>query len=301
MDVHLEQLRAVADSTAPGADHRDDRAFRPAAVLPAIDRFRRRLSLLRYGHRDDHGVRSAEDALTLLWTTRGVEALLPRMLAWALDLTGAQLGNLQLANAESGVLEIVTQVGFGREFLDYFAAVDDDHSACGRAARLRAQTVVTDTAADPDFRPHSEIADASGFRAVQSTPLIDRSGMLIGMISTHEPRPGRPSDEDLRTLRIYGRLAGEALSQISASAADESLDGFAALLPVLAELEAGKTALGRLADLAIHRMHAMSLDLSALQTDLTDHLLHIRLAGAVAELDHALRDLRTEALRAPHE
>jgi GAF domain-containing protein len=295
MDVNLEEIRPAPDISAVGTDLRGDRAFPLAEVLPAVEQFRRRLSLLRYGHLDDPGTRRAQDALALLWAARGVDALLPQLLERALHLTGAERGNVQLADPDTGGLRIAAQVGFDREFLDYFAIVEDDCSACGRAARLHSQTVVTDTSMDPDFRPHREIADASGFRAVQSTPLIDRSGMLVGVVSTHYPHPGRPADEDLRALRGYGRLAGEALSQLLVSPEDASADGFGAILPVLAGLESGQTALARLADIAIHRIHAASLGLAATQTDLTDHMLHVRLATAVAELDHSLRDLETGA------
>ena len=60
--------------------------------------------------------------------------------------------------------------GFGQEFLDYFAVVEDVHSTCGRAARQGAQTAVGDVRADPGFTPPLEIAAAAGSRAVQSTP-----------------------------------------------------------------------------------------------------------------------------------
>jgi GAF domain-containing protein len=270
----------------------------PAEILPAVEQFQRRLSLLRYGHRDEGGSRRAQDALLLLWATHGTDTLVTRLLDSTLGLTGADRGNVQLMNRDKGALEIAAQVGFDHEFLEYFEFVDDDFSACGRAARLRSQTVVIDTATDLDFRPHSEIAQAAGFRSVQSTPLVDGGGTVVGMLSTHYERPGRPPDADLRALRVYGQLAGETLSQLLGSSDEEnaSPNPFAEILPVLADLECGKTALARLADIAIHRIHAASLDLSALQTDLTDHILHVRLASALAELDHVIRDLRNAAL-----
>ena len=127
----------------------------------------------------------------------------------------AYLLALPLPNASRPViapLRLVTQAGFGPEFLDYFAVVEDVHSACGRAARQGAQTAVGDVRADPGFRPHREIAAAAGFRAVQSTPLVDYAGHLIGMVSTHFRRPHRPSDRDLRIMELYADFAGEALT-----------------------------------------------------------------------------------------
>ena len=96
---------------------------------------------------------------------------------------------------------------------DYFAVVEDVHSTCGRAARQGAQTAVADIRADPGFTPHREIAAAAGFRAVQSTPLVDCAGHQIGMVSTHFRRPHRPSDRDLRIMELFADFAGEALTR----------------------------------------------------------------------------------------
>ena len=49
------------------------------------------------------------------------------------------------------------------------------------APRHGAQLVISDVTTDPGFGPHREIAAASGFRAVQSTPLIDEAGRLVGV------------------------------------------------------------------------------------------------------------------------
>jgi GAF domain len=66
---------------------------------------------------------------------------------------------------------------------------------------------------DAGFTPHREIAAAAGFRAVQSTPLVDYAGHLIGMVSMHFQRPQRPSDRDLRIMELYADFAGEALTR----------------------------------------------------------------------------------------
>lgn len=138
--------------------------------------------------------------------------LFGKALAGALSLAGADRGNIQVMDPVTGSLRITAQSGFDAEFLEYFAAVDDDRSACGRAARERAQTVIVDVNADESFAPHRDIAAASGFRAVQSTPLTDQDGRLFGVVSTHYPRPYSPSELDLQLLRRYGDLVGQAMS-----------------------------------------------------------------------------------------
>jgi GAF domain-containing protein len=141
--------------------------------------------------------------------------LLAKALEGALDLAGADRGNVQVFDAGTGTLRIAVQHGFGAEFLDHFAVVDDDGSACGRAARQRAQTVIADVRTDASFAPHRHIAASSAFCAVQSTPLTDRTGRLVGVVSTHYPRPHSPPARDLEVLKRYGYLVGQIMTQHS--------------------------------------------------------------------------------------
>ncbi|MBO0817965.1 MAG: GAF and ANTAR domain-containing protein, partial [Actinobacteria bacterium] len=136
-----------------------------------------------------------------------------KVLEGALSLAGADRGSLQLVTPAGGELLIVAQHGFGSEFLEHFAVVEDDHSACGRVAKRRAQTVIADVMTDPGFAPHRAIAAASGFRAVLSTPLIDRDGRLIGVVSAHYRRPYCPTERDRQVMQRYGELAGWVVAE----------------------------------------------------------------------------------------
>jgi len=141
-----------------------------------------------------------------------VEPLAGQVLQKVLSLARADRGNVQLADPASGALRIIAQHGFGAEFLDHFAVVDDDRSACGRAASRGAQLVIADVTTDPGFGPHREIAAASGFRAVQSTPLTDQAGRLVGVVSTHYPRPYALPAREMRIISRYAELAGQVLA-----------------------------------------------------------------------------------------
>jgi GAF domain-containing protein len=71
--------------------------------------------------------------------------------------------------------------------------------------------VIDDVNTDPRFAPHRDIAAASRFRAVQSTPLVDLHGHLVGVLSTHYPRPHRPSRAELDLMKRFGELIGQAI------------------------------------------------------------------------------------------
>ena len=53
-----------------------------------------------------------------------------------------------------------------------------------------------------------------GIRAVQSTPLLSRSGRLMGAFSTHWRSVHTPSDRDLRLLDILARQAADLLERM---------------------------------------------------------------------------------------
>ena len=58
-----------------------------------------------------------------------------------------------------------------------------------------------------------EIQQKAGVRAVQSTPLVSRSGNLLGMFSTHYKAPHRPTDRELRLLDLLARHAADFIEE----------------------------------------------------------------------------------------
>jgi PAS domain S-box-containing protein len=131
-----------------------------------------------------------------------------------IELQGADFGYIQLYDRETRTLEIVAQRGFQREFLDHIARVDaDEGSACGLALKHQSRVILEDVNLNPDFEPHRHIAASAGFRAVQSTPLVDRgSGEPVGMLSTHFRNSRRPSDRELRLTDLYARQAADVIA-----------------------------------------------------------------------------------------
>ncbi|KUN10503.1 hypothetical protein AQI95_01975 [Streptomyces yokosukanensis] len=158
-------------------------------------------------------LKNLQDEAAELRDVPQLSAVLPRITEGAMALIGAEFGNIQFLDPLDDSLVLVTQSGFEQEFLDHFAVVHDNRSVCGRAAWQGVQAVTPDVREDPAFAPHQRTFRAAGVRAVQSTPLVDRAGRLVGMISTHASQPGRPSAQDLRTMELYAQLAGEAVAR----------------------------------------------------------------------------------------
>lgn len=152
--------------------------------------------------------------VTRLLACTDIPSALEEILDAAIALTGAAKGNTQLFDPRLNALTIATQRGFHQDFLDHFRHVRiDDDSACSRAMARGERVVIEDVQADPSYAPHRAIAAAEGYRGVQSTPLMGRSGELLGMLSTHYPAPLRPSERDLRVLDLYARQAADFIER----------------------------------------------------------------------------------------
>jgi PAS domain S-box-containing protein len=157
---------------------------------------------------------SLNDASSRLWHLQSLHEGLSEILAATIELLGADMGNIQLLNPEKGVLYIAAQRGFQQDFLEFFREVStEDDSACGRALRSNARALIEDVNSDPPYAPLRAIASAAGYRAVQSTPLVDRLGKPLGILSTHWRASHRPDEQDLRRLDLYARQAADFISR----------------------------------------------------------------------------------------
>jgi signal transduction histidine kinase len=174
-------------------------------------------------------------ASSRLWQMPDLIAGLDEMLAATIEMLGADMGNIQLLDAQQGVLVIAAQRGFRQDFLDFFREVSTaDDSACGRALRSGERTIIDNIEADAAYAPYRPIARSAGYRAVQSTPLMSRDGQPLGMFSTHFGRVHRPSEQDLRRLDLYVRQAADFIERCRIDAslreADHRKDEFLATL-----------------------------------------------------------------------
>jgi PAS domain S-box-containing protein len=150
---------------------------------------------------------------TRLLQAGDVSLLLHDILDAAIEITGAQMGNVQLLEGDH--LRITAQRGFEPPFLEFFAAVQGEQAACGSALARCERVIVDDVRKSPIFSetPALDVMLAAGAQAVQSTPLVSRSGRLLGMFSTHYHAPQRPGERALRLLDILARQAADLIEQ----------------------------------------------------------------------------------------
>ncbi|HVV45149.1 MAG TPA: PAS domain S-box protein, partial [Bryobacteraceae bacterium] len=145
-----------------------------------------------------------------------LSSILNEILDAALEITPANMGNIQLFDESTGTLRIAAQRGFEAPFLEHFDSVHTGTAACGEAMHRRERVIVEDVTTSPLFAGSAavNVMVAAGARAVQSTPLISRSGQLVGMISTHYRKPMRPSEQELQHVDVLARLAADSVDRV---------------------------------------------------------------------------------------
>jgi PAS domain S-box-containing protein len=154
---------------------------------------------------------------TLLIQEGDIDALYARVLETATDLTSADMASLQAFSSDRGELRLLAHRGFHPESAAFWEIVCvNSASSCALAMSSGARTIVPDIEACESMADTADL-DAyrrSGIRAVQSTPLISRSGQLLGMISTHWRNPHQPTEFSLRPFDVLARQAADLIERV---------------------------------------------------------------------------------------
>jgi signal transduction histidine kinase/ActR/RegA family two-component response regulator len=145
-----------------------------------------------------------------------VDALLADILKAAIDFMEADMGNIQLCDTVRNELRIIAHEGFTPSYLKFFECVKaGGHCASSVAMEKNRRIVVPDVETSElfDGKPSRSVQLEAGVRALQATPLVSRSGRILGMISTHWRRPHDPGLRELRLLDMLARQAADAIER----------------------------------------------------------------------------------------
>ncbi len=163
---------------------------------------------------------------TLFVREGNLEPVLGEIVDTAISISGADFGNIQLLNPKTSELQIVAQRGFPKWWIDFWKRVCNGKGTCGTALERGERVIVEDVEQSPIFigTPALEIQLKAGVRAVQSTPLVSRSGRPIGMFSTHFKTQYRPDDHALRLLDMLARHAADIIERAQTEEALQQLN-----------------------------------------------------------------------------
>lgn len=150
-----------------------------------------------------------------------MQAVLGDIVTAAIAISGADMGNIQLLDPGSGHLRIAAQHGFQQPFRDFWNGAEKGQGAYDKALVQGERVIVEDVTQSPIFagKPALEVMLAAGARAVQSTPLLSRSGRLLGVFSTHFRKPHRPDERELRLLDLLAQQTADIIEHARSAAA----------------------------------------------------------------------------------
>ncbi|MEW6439838.1 MAG: ATP-binding protein [bacterium] len=156
---------------------------------------------------------------TRLLEPGGLGSLLREILETAVAIGDAAGGTFRLI--EGDALRLVAHRGHGPSLLGFFASAENQASACVEAMNRRARVIVEDVECSPLFAgtPSLDVLRQAGVRSVQSTPLLSRSGMLLGIVTTHWGVPHVPDEDDLWRLDLLARQAADLIERLAAEQA----------------------------------------------------------------------------------
>ena len=142
------------------------------------------------------------------------DGCLQEILRVAIEISGADKGNIQLVDPSSGLLNMTNQSGFADEFLKFFSN-GNQPAACTTALELQQRVIVEDVRQSALFvgTPSFQAMQEAQVRAVQSTPLVSSAGNVLGVISTHFSTTRRPTEQESRLMDLLARQAADYLER----------------------------------------------------------------------------------------
>jgi GAF domain-containing protein len=151
-----------------------------------------------------------------------LEAALCDVLAVACEFTNTDRGCVQMISDDGQRLEMFVWQGYTDEspFISFFR-YEGLETGCEVARVHRQRMIIEDTAGFPGLEgtKAGAVALADGIHASQSTPLANRAGETIGVLSTQFRQPHRPSEHELRLVDMLAWTASEFIERHRADAA----------------------------------------------------------------------------------
>ncbi len=167
------------------------------------------------------GMRRLYDLHVKLANEDNLSTALGEILAAAIEFAGTDRGTIQLIREDGEHLDIVSHRGYapGSRFIEHFR--EGSKPACDAVRTQRARLIVEDVETFPALAgtEDGEVTLREGIRATHSTPLISRSGNVLGVLSTQFKSPHRPNDQEIRLIELLAWTAAQFIERHSAEAA----------------------------------------------------------------------------------
>jgi len=164
---------------------------------------------------DLNAMKRLHDLSTLFIHKGNWNQVLNEIVDTAVSISDADFGNIQLLDPKSSRLHIVAQHGFPKWWLDFWNEVQEGKGVCGTALKTGERIIVEDVKQSPIFIGTTalDFQLKAGVHAVQSTPIVSRSGKPLGMFSTHFKNPHRPDEHELHLLDLLSHQVADIIDR----------------------------------------------------------------------------------------
>lgn len=156
----------------------------------------------------------------LLASTLELPVILDGTLRAAAEIEQTDRGLILLWDTEKKGLQVGARLGFDDDYVSWIESAPLVASASGVCYRDKQRHIIEDVENDDALPSIREVARRFGIRAVHSTPLISRSGEIIGVISLHFRQP---RDQSQRVNRLIDLCARQAVDFIEHARVHEQL------------------------------------------------------------------------------
>jgi PAS domain S-box-containing protein len=170
-------------------------------------------------------VQRLQQVSTQLIGADGIDALYGQILDTGMALLQADCASLQVLHPERGTegkLELVGYRGFSAQAAKFWQWVSPaSPRTCGMVLRTGRRVAVSDVRASEFMAGSADQATylQTGIHAVQTTPLLSRSGALLGMFSTHWREPHELTPRELSALDVLARQVADLIDRKQAEEA----------------------------------------------------------------------------------
>ena len=164
---------------------------------------------------------SLHELSTAIDAQSSLQDVFDKILRAAVELAYADKGSMQTVIA-ADQLQLVAHHRLGKTFLDRFQFNSANFGSCGRALAEGTRVLVEDIASSPIFKDTSGLGVLmdEGITTINSTPLIGRSGDVLGILNLFYTNRHEASVPELHLIDL---LAGQAADAVGRTQAAEAL------------------------------------------------------------------------------
>jgi PAS domain S-box-containing protein len=147
-------------------------------------------------------------------------AVLTETMDAAQTLLQADMSSAELYDQQSGYLELIASRGFAAELPpDKRRVKVGNGSVCALALAAGRQVVLEDLLADPRCAEVHDAARLANIRGALATPLTNRNGTVVAVISAYFHHPHLPTNAELRILDLLSHQATHLVERFHAEEA----------------------------------------------------------------------------------